>query len=512
VNTAHRDQPAAPPAVRLAGIVKRFGDLLANDAVDFTLRRGEIHALLGENGAGKSTLMNILAGVYTPDAGVIELAGRPVRFRTPREAIRAGVGMVHQHFAQVPSCTAAQNLALADPRGAFFLDRGAMHQKILALGYRFGLLLPPDVPAGELSVGEQQRLELLRLLAFDAQVLILDEPTAVLTPGETKDLFITLRRLAAGGKAIVFITHKLDEVEAVADCLTVLRRGRVAASRWRVADHSREEVVACMVGGASPVPAAGAAAHPGETVLALRDVQTSKAAARERALAVSLEVRAGEIVAVAGVAGNGQRELAEVLIGLRPITAGTRWLSGQNATRWSAPQVRRAGIGYVPEDRLAWGVCAGRSLAENLILAQWNQPGPFFPTTKDVLARAERLAASMNVAYSDLREPIRSLSGGNIQRAVLAREIAAATRLLVVAQPTRGLDVAATAAVRHTLRERRGAGVAVLLISYDLDEILELADRVVVMARGRIVAEFARPLPDRTAIGLAMTGGAAHAS
>jgi simple sugar transport system ATP-binding protein len=267
-----------------------------------------------------------------------------------------------------------------------------------------------------------------------------------------------------------------------------------------------------MVGGASPTPSAGVAAHPGETVLALREVKTSGAVARERALSVSLEVRAGEIVAVAGVAGNGQRELAEMLIGLRSTAAGTRWLNGRDATGWSAPRLRRAGIGYVPEDRLAWGICAGRSLAENLTLVQWNQPGPFFPATKDILADAKRLAASMNVAYGDLREPIRSLSGGNIQRAVLAREMAAATNLLVVAQPTRGLDVAATAAVRNTLRARRDAGVAVLLISYDLDEILELADRVVVMVRGRIVAEFARPLPDRTAIGLAMTGGVAHAS
>jgi simple sugar transport system ATP-binding protein len=511
LTAAEPERRSDPPAARLAGVVKRFGATIANDRVDFAARAGEIHALLGENGAGKSTLMNILAGVYSLDAGSIELFGRPMRFRSPRAAIRAGVGMVHQHFALVPSRTVAQNLALADPDGPVILRKRVIEARVRELCGKFGLALDPAAVVGDLSVGEQQRLELLRMLAHDARVLVLDEPTAVLTPHEAAELFALMRKLAGAGRALVFITHKLDEVEACADRLTVLRRGRVVVADRPVAGCRRDEIAAWMVGRESLPAESFAPSAPGAVVLELRGVCADIRGAhalRE----VNLAVRAGEIVAIAGVAGNGQPQLAEAIMGLRPLRCGVRRFGGVDATKWATPQLRAAGVGFVPEDRLDMGVCAKLSLADNLNLRAAASAAPFLLDAAALRAKAGEAASSMHVVYDDLDAPIRSLSGGNIQRAILAREIVAGLRLLIVAQPTRGLDIAASAAVHAVLRQRRQAGAAILLISYDLDEIYELADRVAVMARGRIVAEYARPLPDRATLGLAMTGGGADAA
>jgi simple sugar transport system ATP-binding protein len=495
----------------MTGIVKRFDGVAANDRIDFTIRPGEIHALVGENGAGKSTLMNVLAGVYKPDAGEIRLFDRPVRFRSPRDAIRAGVGMVHQHFAQIPSCTVAQNMALADPDAPFFFDRRRIGEKIRELGERTGIRLDPDALVERLSIGEQQRLELLRLLANDARVLILDEPTAALTPGEADELFALLQALAKRGRAIVFITHKLDEVEACAERVTVLSCGRAVATDVPLTQCCREEIVGWMVGQAEPAAAERAARAPGAVVLELAGVAAEPAGAGAALRDVKLAVRAGEIVAIAGVAGNGQRELAETIVGLRPLASGRRLIGGEDASDWPPWRIRCAGVGFVPEDRLGCGVCPNLSLAENLNLASFGPGASFFPDGERLRCRAADRAAAWKIGRQDLGAPVRFLSGGNVQRAILAREIAAGEKLLLAAQPTRGLDIGAVAAVRAALLARRNAGVAVLLISYDLDEIFEVADRIAVMARGRLVAEFSRPFPDRAVIGMAMLGGPARA-
>ena len=451
--------------------------------------------------------MNILAGVYAPDAGTIELFGRAVRFNSPRGAMRAGIGMVHQHFAQVPGCTVAQNLALAARAGPFFLRRAAVEKQLADLGRAFGLRLAPQAVVGELSVGERQQLELLRLLAADAKVLILDEPTAVLTPGECERLFVILKELAARGRAILFITHKLDEVRAAAHRLTVLRKGRLVAAGLAAPDCDCSRIASLMVGEAPPAVDAYTPGEPGEVVFAL-DRATAEGARGCLALGgLSLQVRAGEICAIAGVAGNGQRELAEVALGLRRLAKGRRMLGGEDVTGWPAHRIRRAGIGFVPEDRMTLGICGGLSLADNLNLPAFGADAPFLLRRTELLTRARELAATTRVVFKDLEQPIRSLSGGNVQRAILAREMAAARRLLIVSQPTRGLDIAAAAEVRAALLALRRRGVAILLISYDLDEIAELADRVLVLNRGCLAAEYNRPLPSHATIGLAMAGG-----
>lgn len=499
--------PSAIPAVRLVGIVKRFGSVTANNGVELTVYPGEIHALLGENGAGKSTLMNILAGVYMPDAGRIDLFGQPMRFTSPRGAMRAGIGMVHQHFAQVPGCTVAQNIALSALQAPFFIRRAEIDARIEDLNRTYHLRLSPRARVGDLSVGERQRLELLRLLAADAKVLILDEPTAVLTPQESEQLFAILRDLAAHGRTVIFITHKLDEVRAAAHRLTVLRKGQLVAAGLPAPDCDVRHLAALMVGEAPPPASVYVPQDTGEVVFSLEYAVVGNGRGGRALAGVSLRVRAGEICAIAGVAGNGQRELAKTVLGLLPLQSGRKLLAGADATSWPTHRLRAAGVGFVPEDRLTLGVCAGLSVADNLNLPDFGPSAAFFLPTGSLLRRARDLAASTRVVYNDLGQAIRSLSGGNIQRAILAREMAAARRLLIVSQPTRGLDLAAAAEVRAALLALRRRGVAVLLISYDLDEIVELADRVLVLARGCIAAEYQRPLPSHAEIGLAMTGG-----
>jgi len=497
----------AHPVVRMAGITKRFGALSANHEIDFNLYPGEIHALLGENGAGKSTLMNVLAGVFSPDSGTIEVFGKPIRFRSPREAIRAGVGMVYQHFAQAPMCTVCQNVVLADPDAPFWLDYDSLEQKVSDLISQYSLQLQPKARVYDLSVGERQRLELLRLLSKDAEVLILDEPTAVLTPGETEELFVTLKALAAKGKSIVFITHKLHEVETCAHRITVLRKGRVAAANLNVKECNAAMLAELMVGKTVTLAKYGDHSAPGRNVLELTKISVLSEEGMQALFEIDLNVRSGEILAVAGVAGNGQKELAEAAFCFKPLLAGQRRILGNDAISWGPIQMRRMGAGFVPEDRVDLGICSTLSVMDNLNLTRYAAAAPFFPSAERMKQRADTLAASTEVMAQDMNMPVRMLSGGNIQRLILARELNDASRLLIVSQPTRGLDIEASAAVHQILIAKRDSGVGILLISYDLDEILLLADRIIVMMRGRIAAWFERPFPDKAAIGIAMAGG-----
>ena len=497
----------AVPAVRMAGIVKRFGTTLANDNVRFSVAPGEIHALLGENGAGKSTLMNILAGVYAPDEGTVELFGKPARFNSPRDAIRNGIGMVHQHFAQVPGFSTAQNLALAALDTPPFFRRKDLEGKAKRLAEAFNIDLHPAARTEDLSVGERQRLELLRLLAADAKILILDEPTAVLTTAEAEALFGQMRDLAARGRAVIFITHKLDEVEACAHRITILRNGRVVADSIDANSVRREEIADMMVGRSAVEEDDRKTAAPGATVFEFKDAWAKGARGAWALAGVSMQVRAGEILAIAGVSGNGQRELAEAAMGLRRLKKGEKIFSGESARSWKPARMRAAGTGFVPEDRMRLGICPSLSVEENLVLDRFGPGARFFINATDLRRRALALAASTQVSCGRIEEPIRSLSGGNVQRVILAREMASGSKLLIVSQPTRGLDITSASEVRRALLAQRDRGVAILLISYDLDEICQLADRMAVMLRGALVAKFDRPFPERVDIGLAMTGG-----
>jgi len=497
-----------PPAVEMRGITKRFPGVLANDAVDFDLAGGEIHALLGENGAGKSTLMKILYGFYRPDAGEIRLRGAPVRFRSPREALDRGLGMVFQQFMLVPSLSVTENVLLSLPRAGFRIDLRKASARVETLATRYGMAVDPAARVWQLSVGEQQRVEILKLLARDARVLILDEPTAVLTPQEVRDLFGALRRLAGEGRAIVIITHKLSEVMAIADRVTVLRGGRRIAS-VHTSETTPPALARLMVGREAfdqvrrdPLPA-------GPDVLVVERLQALNDRGLPALRGVSLTVRGAEILGVAGVAGNGQRELEEVVAGLRRPTGGRVRINGLDRTRASALEVRRSGVGHVPEDRWGTGVAPNLSVADNLVLDRYRDPefgrGPLLDS-RAVLENARRLITEFEIRTAGPAAPARTLSGGNLQRLILAREIGQHPRLILASHPTRGLDVGATEAVHQLLLAQRRAGAAILLISEDLDEILQLSDRIAVLSGGELVgiAE-----PDRVTaetLGLMMAG------
>lgn len=500
----------------MRGITKRFGDLLANDRIDFTAFPGQIHAILGENGAGKSTLMNVLSGVYLPDNGVVELNGRPVDFHSPRDAVRAGVGMVHQHYAQIPSCTVAQNIHLANPDAPFFFAPAVVEKKVRRLCETYSIDLDPHAKVMDLSAGERQRLELLRLLSGKASILILDEPTAMLTLIESDKLFKVLRGMAQGGKTILFITHKLHEIHHWADRITVLRQGRVKASDLASEQWDADRIISLMVCDDRENKDMPCTAEypkkraPGsKKVFEMSQVWVEGQTLDSKIKGIDLIIREGEILAIAGVAGNGQRELAEAAIGIRRIMSGTMMISGNDATKWNVMQTRMAGTGFIPEDRMELGSCQNLSLENNLNLDQYGKGTPFFPKAIILRERADRLAHSMNVIAASLDFPMRFLSGGNMQRAILAREFDISSKLLIASQPTRGLDAATTQSVRKKLREKRNEGSSILLVSYDLDEIIEIADRIVVIHLGRIVANYEKPFPDRKQIGLAMTGGRA---
>lgn len=489
----------APPAVELRGITKEFPGTLANDRVDLTVARGEIHALMGENGAGKSTLMSVLYGLLRPDAGRILLDGREVAFADPSQAIAAGLGMVHQSFRLFPSFTVAENVVFAaEPRRFGLVDRAAAVREVGALAERHGLAVDPAARVGDLPVGVRQRVEILKLLHRGARTLILDEPTAVLTPAEADALFAVLRSLAADGRTVLLATHKLREVMEGSDAVTVLRDGRVAA-RLRTAETSADALAEAMTGRAVVLDRVHPSGAPGDEVLAVSELRTD--AVRD----VSLSVRAGEIVGIAGVAGNGQSELVEAVAGLRPVTGGRVALAGVDITHASAARRRAAGLAYVPEDRAAVGTAPAASVAENLAMGHHRGHRLLQPSW--LRAHARELIERFSIKAASERHPAGALSGGNLQKLVIGRELAHEAPLLIAEQPTRGVDIGAIQTIHQELIAHRDAGHAILLVSAELSEIRGLSDRVLVMYEGRVTAEFTREEADERALGLAMAGG-----
>jgi simple sugar transport system ATP-binding protein len=497
--------------VALRGIVKMFPRVRANDHVDFDLRAGEIHALLGENGAGKTTLMNILSGLYRADEGEIRIRGEPVELRSPRDAIARGVGAVHQHFRLVDRFTAAENVTLGWHSPRTLIRRRALEDEIARLSERYRLPVDPARPVWQLSVGEQQRIEILKNLYRGADILILDEPTAVLTPQEASGLFASLREVAAAGRGVVFITHKLGEVMAVADRVTVLRRGRNVATVAK-AETSEPELARMMIGHELAEQRIESPAEPGDVVLAVARLEADDDSGLRALKGIDLEVRAGEIVAIAGVAGNGQRELAEVLVGLRAARAGRILFRNRDLTHASVARRISAGIGYCPEDRLRQGVAPSLSVTENLISKRYRSApvgGRFLLRRRQARRVAAELARRFDIRGADLDAPAAALSGGNLQKLVLARELSADPALLIAAQPTRGLDVGAADFIRGLLLEQRARGHAVLVIGEDLDELLEISDRIAVLYEGAINGVFRAREASEERIGLLMAGRAA---
>jgi simple sugar transport system ATP-binding protein len=503
------------PVLELRGITKGFPGVLANDHVDFELVASEVHALLGENGAGKSTLMSILYGLYHPDEGEIVLQGRPVKITSPRDAIELGIGMVHQHFMLIPVMTVAENIVLAtEPRrGGVLLDYDAAVRRVRELSERFGLAVDPNAKVEKITVGQQQRVEILKALYRGAEILILDEPTAVLTPQEARELFGIIRSLTEQGKSIIFISHKLNEVLEIADRVTVLRRGRKIET-LATAGATEESLARLMVGREVLLRVDKEPAKPGEPLLEAQDIRVLDDRGLEAVRGVSFEVRAGEIVAVAGVDGNGQSELIEALTGLRPIASGRFELGERDLTRASAEEILDEGMGHIPEDRQRRGLVLEFTLAENLALHDYDkEPNSRFGWLRPsrLLARARQLLTEFDVRGGGPQTPARSLSGGNQQKVVIAREVSRDPRVLIAAQPTRGLDVGAIEFVHRRLIAERDEGRGVLLVSLELEEVLSLADRILVIYEGRIVGEFG---PDATEeeLGVAMLGGGAEAA
>lgn len=499
-----------PNAVRMTGIVKRFPGVVANDGVDFEVRAGEVHALLGENGAGKSTLSNILTGLYRPDDGTVEIDGSSVSFSSPRDALHAGIGMVHQHFRLVETFTVAENVVLGEEDSPMIMDHDEVSAKVKALSDRYGLAVDPSARIWQLSVGEQQRVEIVKVLYRGAKVLILDEPTAVLTPHEADSLFATLRSMVAEGRTVIFISHKLDEVMKVSDRVTVLRGGRTVGT-VETASTSTRELASMMVGRSVEFDRVrrSVPADVSRTVLRLTDVSASDDRGRVALHSITLTVGHGEIVGVAGVAGNGQRELAEVIAGMRTSASGAIDVEGQPVQSGKARSAIASGIAHIPEDRLHTGLASGHSVEDNMALKNYRsrELSPFrFLRRKAIRSQASSLIDRYDVKTPGTTTPVRLLSGGNVQKVLLAREFSALPKVLVAASPTRGLDVGAIETVRERLVEAANGGVGILLISEDLDEIMSLADRIVVMYEGRIVDDLPADGADRERIGLTMGG------
>jgi ABC-type uncharacterized transport system ATPase subunit len=507
--------PVRAPALEMRGITKRYPGVVANDHINLDVRPGEIHALLGENGAGKTTLMNILYGLVRPDDGTILLDGQEASIAGPTGAIARGISMVHQHFMLVPVFSVAENIVLGEETmaGPVFLDRREARRRIVDLGRRFGFEINPDARVGSLSVGWQQRVEILKALYRDAKILVLDEPTAVLTPQETEEIFAVLRRLADEGHSIVFISHKLYEVLEIADRITVIRRGKVVGQRVP-AETDEKDLAELMVGREVQLIVDRGESKPGDVALTLEAVEAKDDRGSVVVHGVDLEVRSGEILGIAGVAGNGQDELVEAIVGLRRASSGRIALHGTDITRASPREVNEAGVAYVPADRHRFGLVLSFPLADNLVLTNYHRP----PFARGILRNDDAIEASAKerIREYDVRTPsatVRAgtLSGGNQQKLVVAREYGRDLKLLVLDQPTRGLDVGSIEFIHRQTVAKRDSGTAILLVSAELDEVLELSDRIAVMYRGRVVAIRDGPTADKNEIGLLMaTGGAAR--
>ena len=493
----------------MRGITKRFPGVVADDRVDFDVLPGEVHALFGENGAGKSTLMRVLYGLYRADEGEMLLNGEPVSISSPADAIAHGIGMIHQHFMLVSTLTVAENVALGlrSSRGPL-TDLRPVSERIRELSARYKLEVDPDAVVWQLSVGERQRVEIIKALYRNVSLLILDEPTAVLTPQEVDDLFVVLRQMVEDGRGLVFISHKIREVLGISDRITVLRAGRKVGTVVPE-DVTPHELAEMMVGHALSSEELPPATSGGEVRLAVSDLHVMGDRGTEAVRGLGFDVRSGEIVAIAGVSGNGQREVAEAIAGLRPASRGSILLGGVELVGRHPAQTRKAGLGFVPEERMRDGIVPVFSVAENLLLI--DNAAPAFSRFGFLRGRAIRrhcdeLVEAFDVKTPDLNTPTHNLSGGNIQKLILARELSAEPRVLLVAQPTRGVDVGAARYIHERLLTQRERGTAILVISEDLDEVLSLSDRILVMYEGQIIAEADPRTSTREALGLMMAG------
>jgi len=502
-----------PLAVDMRGITKKFPGVLANNHVDFSVRPGEIHALVGENGAGKSTLMNILYGLFPPDSGEIHINGKQAHIGGPRDAIALGIGMVHQHFMLIPVFSVGENIMLGrEPvTGPDFYDRGRARTAINDLAKRYGLALNPDARMGDLPVGLQQRAEIVKVLYRGASILILDEPTGVLTPQETKELFVVLRDLVKSGKTIIFISHKLKEVLEISDRITVMRRGKVVG-HLTTKQTNEEEIATMMVGREVLLRVDKKPAKPGAVVMQVENISANTDRGVPALNGVSFELRQGEILGIAGVEGNGQSELMEVLAGTRHVTGGRVLLGGRDITTYDARTERDAGVAFIPEDRRGTGLVLSFSIAENSILGR--ERSPTFSWNEFVLKLvaikewARRLVKEFDIRTPSIDVAARNLSGGNQQKVIVAREMGSKPKVLLAAQPTRGVDIGAIEFIHRRIVQERDEGTAVLLVSAELDEVRSLSDRIAVMYEGRIVSIEPPDAPEDR-LGLLMTGGGA---
>ena len=498
-----------PPALEVRNITKRFPGVLANDHISFTLMPGEIHALLGENGAGKSTLMNIIYGLYEQDEGEILVHGKSTEINNPNDAIALGIGMVHQHFMLVPTLTVTENIILGNEvTSGLTLDRRGAAKRIRELSEQYGLAIDTDAYVRDISVGHQQRVEIVKALYRGADILILDEPTAVLTPQEADDLFAVIRTLVEQGKSIIFITHKLREVLELAHRISVLRHGKLVGSTTPE-EATESSIASMMVGRDVVLVVEKEPAKPGKAILELNNLFVREDRDLMAVNGVSLEVRAGEILGIAGVQGNGQTELVEAIVGLRRVEEGSVRIAGQNATNASPRKITEIGVGHIPEDRQADGLVTSYTIADNLVLNTYYQ-SPFarglLRNEAAIQEQAEQLVKKFDVRTPSIVTSAGSLSGGNQQKVIVAREFTRPVKLIIAAQPTRGVDVGSIEFIHSQLVELRDQGAAVLLVSAELDEILALSDRIAVMYHGKIVATSQRDEITRNELGLLMAG------